>query len=64
MSIMSAPSLQMIVSDIADSLVMIDSSGIPHGTRGRTYLPGVGPYGEPRALVIEEKSRQKEALIS
>lgn len=47
---MSAQSLQMTVSDIADSLVRIDSSGVPHGTRGRTYLPGVGPYGEPQLL--------------
>ena len=43
---MSIYSLQTIVSRFADSLVMIDKSGIPF----RNYSPGVGPYGEPQLL--------------
>ena len=50
MVIMSLGSLTKIISDIADSLVVVDSSGVPHSIRGRTYLPGVGPYGEPQLL--------------
>jgi len=38
--------LRTVVSDIADSLVKIDSSGIPF----RKFKQGVGPYGEPQLL--------------
>jgi hypothetical protein len=38
--------LKTVVSDIADSLVMIDSSGVPF----RKFKQGVGPYGEPQLL--------------
>ena len=38
--------LKTVVSDIADSLVEIDSSGVPF----RKFKPGVGPYGEPQLL--------------
>lgn len=38
--------LKTVVSDIADSLVMIDSSRVPF----RNYKPGVGPYGEPQLV--------------
>lgn len=38
--------LKTVVSDIADSLVAIDSSKIPF----RQFRPGVGPYGEPQLL--------------
>ena len=43
---MSIYSLQTIASEFADSLVLIDKSGIPF----RNYSPGVGPYGEPQLL--------------
>ena len=43
---MSVYTLQTIVSEFADSLIMIDTSGIPF----RKYSPGVGPYGEPQLL--------------
>lgn len=35
--------LKTVASDIADSLVVIDSSGVPF----RQFKQGVGPYGEP-----------------
>jgi hypothetical protein len=38
--------LDQVVTDIADALVMIDSSGVPF----RNFKPGVGPYGEPQLL--------------
>jgi hypothetical protein len=38
--------LKTVVSDIADSLVVIDSSGVPF----RKFKQGVGPYGEPQLL--------------
>jgi hypothetical protein len=38
--------LKTVVSDIADSLVEIDSSRVPF----RKFRPGVGPYGEPQLL--------------
>jgi hypothetical protein len=38
--------LKTLVSDIADSLVVIDSSGVPF----RKFKQGVGPYGEPQLL--------------
>ena len=38
--------LKNVISDIADALVVIDSSRIPY----RNYQPGVGPYGEPQLL--------------
>ena len=41
-----AYSLQTVVSEFVDSLVIIDKSGVPF----RKYLPGVGPYGEPQLL--------------
>ena len=33
-----------VTTDIADALVDIDTSGVPH----KNFLPGVGPYGEPQ----------------
>jgi hypothetical protein len=38
--------LEELVTDIADALVEIDSSGVPF----KNYQPGVGPYGEPQLL--------------
>jgi hypothetical protein len=38
--------LDRIISDIADALVLIDSSGTPF----KTFQPGVGPYGEPQLV--------------
>jgi hypothetical protein len=38
--------LKTVVSDVADSLVEIDSSGEPF----RKFKQGVGPYGEPQLL--------------
>jgi hypothetical protein len=35
-----------IISDIADQLVAIDSSGVPF----KTFKLGVGPYGEPQLI--------------
>ena len=35
-----------VMTDVADSLVEIDGSGVPF----RHYQPGVGPYGEPQLL--------------
>lgn len=40
--------LNELVFDIAESLVGIDSSGIPF----RQFKPGVGPYGEPQLLKL------------
>ena len=42
--------LQRVISDIANALVAIASSGVPFQTRSRSYSPGVGPYGEPQLL--------------
>ena len=42
----SQGTLKTVVSDIADSLVVIDSSGVPF----RQFKQGVGPYGEPQLL--------------
>jgi hypothetical protein len=38
--------LKTVVSDVADSLVAIDSSRVPF----RAFKLGVGPYGEPQLL--------------
>jgi hypothetical protein len=38
--------LEEPITDIANALVEIDSSGVPF----RNYQPGVGPYGEPQQL--------------
>ncbi len=38
--------LEQLITDIADALVEIDSSGVPF----KNYQPGVGPYGEPQLL--------------
>ena len=42
--------IQRVISDIANTLVTIDSSKVPFQTRSRSYSPGVGPYGEPQLL--------------
>jgi hypothetical protein len=39
--------LEQVVSDIADVLKFIDTSGIPF----KAFQPGVGPYGEPQLLI-------------
>jgi len=38
--------LKTLINDISNSLVEIDSTGIPF----RKYKPGVGPYGEPQLV--------------
>ena len=40
--------LAQLVSDFADCLVEIDSSGI----RFKEFQPGVGPFGEPQLVKI------------
>jgi len=40
--------LRTVIADIADALKLIDSSSPAF----RTYLPGVGPYGEPQLLKL------------
>lgn len=40
--------LRTVVTDIADALKAVDSSREPF----KTYLPGVGPYGEPQLLKL------------
>src|ERR1700687_1230274 len=40
--------LERIVSDIADVLRIIDSSGTPF----KTFQAGVGPYGEPQLVKL------------
>jgi len=47
---MTEVSLPKVISDIADALFEIDSSGVPFQTRSRSYSPGVGPYGEPQLM--------------
>jgi len=37
-----------VVTDIADALVSIDASRVPH----RSFQPGVGPYGEPQLVKL------------
>ena len=37
-----------VVTGIADALVSIDASRVPH----RTFHPGVGPYGEPQLVKL------------
>jgi hypothetical protein len=44
---MAGVELKELITDIADALVEIDSSGVPF----KNYQPGVGPYGEPQLLV-------------
>ena len=47
--------LKEVIGDIADAMVHIDQSGIPWQFRGRTFQPGVGPYGEvPLVRLIAE----------
>jgi hypothetical protein len=41
-------SLADLVEDIADSLKMIDASGVPF----KSFQPGVGPYGEPQLVKL------------
>ena len=48
--------LQELINDIADTLVAIDSSGVPF----KDYQPGVGPYGEPQLLT--EVARRLDAM--
>ena len=48
--------LQGLINDIADTLVAIDSSGVPF----KEYQPGVGPYGEPQLLT--EVARRLDAM--
>ena len=43
---MAGVELEELITDIADALVEIDSSGVPF----KNYQPGVGPYGEPQLL--------------
>jgi hypothetical protein len=43
---MAGVELEELIADIADTLVEIDSSGVPF----KNYQPGVGPYGEPQLL--------------
>ena len=38
--------LAQVVGDVADALVVIDSSHVPF----KKFQPGVGPYGEPQLL--------------
>src|SRR5690349_11010670 len=42
----SAMELHQVISEIADILLSIDSSGVPF----KEFQPGVGPYGEPQLL--------------
>jgi hypothetical protein len=44
--------LAKVISDVADEMVAIDSSGIPF----KQFQPGVGPYGEPQ--LIRELARR------
>ena len=41
-------SLNHVLEDIANSLVEIDASGVPHSH----FQPGVGPYGEPQVVKL------------
>jgi len=43
--------LHQVVTDIADALVAIDASGTPF----KSFLPGVGPYGEPQLVRLVAK---------
>jgi hypothetical protein len=38
--------LERVLNDLGDALLVIDSSGIPF----KTFRPGVGPYGEPQLM--------------
>lgn len=38
--------LETVVTDVADALKEVDSSGVPF----KNFLPGVGPYGEPQLV--------------
>ena len=40
--------LEEVVTDIADALVSVDASRVPH----RSFQPGVGPYGEPQLVKL------------
>jgi hypothetical protein len=40
--------LEEVVTDIADAVVSIDASRVPH----RMFQPGVGPYGEPQLVKL------------
>ena len=51
----AAADLTVLVRDIADAVVSVDSGGSPF----KAFLPGVGPYGEPQLVgLIAEHLRE------
>ena len=57
--------LNELVYDIAETLTVVDSSGIPF----RQFKPGVGPYGEPQLLkliagYLNQKEKYQNSVIT
>ncbi len=52
--------LEQVVTDIADSLKAIDSSGVPF----KRFQAGVGPYGEPQLVKLVADYLGRSSLYS
>ena len=52
--------LEQVVTDIADSLKAIDSSGVPF----KSFQAGVGPYGEPQLVKLVADYLGRSSLYS
>jgi hypothetical protein len=48
--------MQQLVDDIAEAVKYIDRSGVPF----KSFLPGVGPYGEPQLVKLITKRLSEE----